>query len=150
MIRKAALIAALAVAGIPAGALAAKPVHPTHPATPPSTNASTSAQASTKAPTVLWVLHGKLGKFTAANGATNGAVQLAVSSATAATQQKAALKSQTLTFSVSSKTNIVLHNGKPVADGDRGIVKIRAPKNASAATLAATPAQQVIDQGPST
>jgi len=41
MIRKAALIAALAVAGIPAGALAAKPAHPT---TPASTHASTTAK----------------------------------------------------------------------------------------------------------
>jgi hypothetical protein len=145
MIRKAALIAALAVAGIPAGALAAKPAHPT---TPASTHSSTTAKASaTKPPTVLFVIHGTLNSYVAANGPTNGGVKLAI---TSSSTEQAMLKSQAaLAVTLSSKTNVVLHNGKPIANGDKGIVKIRAPKNASAATLASIPAQQVIDQGPS-
>jgi hypothetical protein len=153
MIRKTALIAALAVAGIPAGALAAKPAHPVHPTTPGSTNASTPASsnangsATKKVPTVLFVIHGTLSSYVAANGPTNGGVKLAI---TSSSTEQAMLKSQAaLTVTLSSKTNVVLHDGKPIANGDKGIVKIRAPKNASAATLAATPAQQVIDQGPS-
>ena len=49
-IRTAVVVAALAVAGVPAGALSAKPAHPTHPTTPATTNASKS--------TVMFVLHG--------------------------------------------------------------------------------------------
>src|SRR5262245_15047340 len=153
MIRKAALIAALAVAGIPAGALAAKPAHPVHPTTPASTNASPPASANAngsatkKVPTVLFVLHGTLSSYIAANGPTNGGVKFAITTSNIA---QTALKSQALSFTLSSKTNVVLHNGKPIGNGDKGIVKVRASKNASAATLAATPAQQVIDQGPST
>ena len=60
------------------------------------------------------------------------------------------LKGQALAFTVSSKTNVVLHNGNPIAaSGDRGIVKVRAPKASSAATLSATAASEVIDQGAS-
>src|SRR6266581_5518821 len=144
--RKIALVAVLAIAGIPAGALAAKPAHPTTPAsTNASTNASTHTSTNAAKPTVMFVLRGTLSKYTAANGTTNGAITLVVSSSN---YHGKTLKSQTLAFTVSSKTNVVLHDGKPIADGDHGIVKVRAPKGSSAATLSATAAAEVIDQGP--
>ncbi len=60
----------------------------------------------------------------------------------------------TLTFPVAPTTKISLENGvSAIADGDRGIVKIRAPKRIAAADLAATlqaiAARQIIDKGPS-
>ena len=57
------------------------------------------------------------------------------------------LKGQLLTFLLDSTSKIVLHHGSPIADGDRGIVKVEAQKNASVATLEAGKVFQVIDQG---
>src|SRR5204862_1455583 len=73
--RKVALIAALVLVGVPAGAMAAQP---SHPATPASTNANshanatsttgTSSKASTNAQSakVMFILHGTLGAYTPA------------------------------------------------------------------------------------
>jgi hypothetical protein len=136
--RKLAFIAVLALVGVTGSALAAKP---THPATPASTNAN-SSQAGTNglSTKVLFVLHGTLGKYTAANGTTNGSIVITVKSAN---HEGSALKTMTLTFPVSSTTNIV----GTVTSGHNGIVKVRAAKNASAATLQTLTAFQVIDQG---
>ena len=45
----------------------------------------------------------------------------------------------------------MLHKGKPIADGDNGLVMIRAAKKVApadlATTLQASPAKQVIDMG---
>ncbi len=142
-----ALIAALAFAALPVGALAAQPSHPT---TPASTNASTTAtttnSASTKPPTVLWVLRGTLSKYTAASGSTDGSVSITVGSSNFASKT---LKGSTLTFAVSSKTKVVLHDGKAIADGDRGIVQVRAQKGSDATALQTHSAFAAIDQGTS-
>ncbi len=95
---------------------------------------------------MTFVLRGTLSKYTPAAGATNGSITLLVSSSN---YEGKTLKSQTLAFTVSSKTKIVLHDGNAIADNDHGIVKVRAPKASSAATLSATAALQVIDQGTS-
>ncbi len=151
--RRYAIIAALALAGVPAGAFAAQPSHPAHPSTPPSTNASTHATTtnatSTNATTpskVMFVLRGTLSKYTAANGSTNGSISITVKSSNF---EPTALQASTMTFAVSSKTNIVLHNGKPIAERDNGIVKVRAAQHASASTLQTKTAFEVIDQGAS-
>ena len=57
------------------------------------------------------------------------------------------LKGQSLTFSVGPKTRVVLHDRKPVANGDKGIVKVRAQKDATATALQLDTPFQVIDQG---
>jgi hypothetical protein len=51
------------------------------------------------------------------------------------------------TAMLDSKSMVVLHNGAAVAGGDMVLVKIRAPKSASATTLSTTAAFQVVDQG---
>ena len=145
--RKSLLVAAFALVAAPTGALAAKPSHPTHPATPVSISANVSASVhATKPPLVLFVLRGTLSHYTAASGSTNGSISIKVKSSNYRAGQ---LHGQTLTFSVNSKTNVVLQNATTVADNDRGIVKVRAPQRSSAATLQTKTALQVIDQGPS-
>jgi hypothetical protein len=148
--RKIALLAVLALAVVPAGALAAKP---SHPSTPASTNANsqanatsttgTSSKASSKAQSarVMFVIRGTLGAYTPANGTTNGSIAITVKSSN---HESALLKNATpqpLAFMVSSATKIV----GTIKSGDSGVVKIRAAKNASLATLQSTAAFQVND-----
>jgi hypothetical protein len=40
-----------------------------------------------------------------------------------------------LTFAANSKTTVVLHEGKPIANNDNGIVKVRAAKDSTATAL---------------
>jgi hypothetical protein len=144
-----AIIALLALAGIPAGAFAAQPSHPT---TPANTNANTNAHGTIPTTTtthgnsatakVLFVLHGRLNAFTAANSTTNGSVSITVNTANF---HGKALKGQTLVFVVTSDTNVVQHQGAAIAGGDNGIVKVRAAK--SNTTWTGLTARQVIDQG---
>jgi hypothetical protein len=153
-----AAVSAATIIGVPTAAFAAKPVHPT---TPASANASANAHGATgvtgatgatgvthpaKPPTVMFVLRGTLSNYTAATSSTSGSISITVKKSNF--EQKS-LKSLTLTFTANSKTNVVLHNGKAIANGDRGIVKVRAPKNSSATTLQTETAFQVIDQGAS-
>jgi hypothetical protein len=141
--RKIALVAALALAGVPAGALAAKP---SHPATPANTNASTNAHgnstlkssSSSANAKVTFVLHGTLTGYTAANGATNGSVTINVKSS----NFHGKLNNMTLTFVVTSNTHVTL-NGTWAAT-DKGVVKVRAAKTNS--TWTGLTASQVIDQ----
>ena len=143
-------IAALALAGIPAGALAAQPSHPT---TPASTNANANANGTTTTTTtttrgksaaakVQFVLRGTLSAYTAANGTANGTISLTVKSSNFDSKT---LKGMTLIFLVTSQTKVTLHNGATIANGDNGIVKLRAAKNTS--TWTGLTASQVIDQG---
>ena len=135
-LHKIALVGALAVAGIPAGALAAQPSHPTTPA-------STNATGKSAAAKVQFVLRGSLSTYTPANGATNGTITLMVKSSNLDSKT---LKNMTLVFTVTSHTRVVLHNGAAIApSGDNGIVKLRLAKNNS--TWTGLTAGQVIDQG---
>ena len=100
-------------------------------------------------PKVLYVLKGTLSAYTAASSSGSGSVTIAV---TRSNRHGHALESQSLTFAVSTQTKVVLHDGATaVTDGDKGIVKIRAPKNVAAAdlptTLEAATASQLVDQG---
>ena len=133
-----ALIAGLALAGVPAGAFAAKP---SHPPTPASTNTTASPAGKAGTANVQFVLHGSLSAYTAANGATNGTVSLMVKSSN---HDSNTLKGMTLVFIVSSDTKIVLHDGKAIGNGDNGILKFRAAKSTS--TWTGLTASQVIDQ----
>lgn len=111
----------------------------------------TNGHGSKAAPKVMYVLKGTLSGYTAYNSSTstNGSITIAV---TRANHHGKALKGQTLTFPVDSKTKVVLRNGATaVTDGDKGIVKIRAAKKIAAADLASTlqgtAAKQIVDQG---
>ena len=147
--RKLILVVALALV-VPAAALATEPSHPSHPATPASSHASTTATtalASQPTPTVMWVLRGTLSKYTAATATANGSISITVKSSNF---DSTTLKTMTLTFATNSKTNVVLHEGKPIVNNDNGIVKVRAPKGSSATALQTKTAFEVIDQGAST
>ncbi len=112
-----------------------------------------SRSHSKSAPKVLYVLKGTLSGYSAydSSTSTNGSITIVVSRAN---YHGKALKGQTLTFPTDSKTKISLENGvTTITDGDKGIVKIRAPKKIAAADLASTlqtySAKQVVDQGTS-
>ena len=137
--------AALTIAGVPTAAFAAKPVHPLHPTTAATTGATGDNDATHPAatPTVMYVLRGTISNYSAETTSTTGSVSITVKSSNF--EQKT-LKSMTLTFVVNSKTTVVLHNDKAIAIGDRGIVKIRAPKKATVTELQTETAFEVIDQ----
>ena len=105
---------------------------------------------------VQYVLKGQLSTFTAfdSSTSTDGSITLTV---THSNRHGRVLKGSSLTFPmVTSNTKIVLANGVTViANGDLGIVKVRAPKESkdiSAADLTTAltgmPVRQIIDQGP--
>ena len=129
--RKMTLLALLVLAAIPAVALAAKPPHPS---TPASTNA-TSGKANGSSAKVLFVLRGTITAYTAGTS-----VSIMVSGAN---HESSALKTAgTLSFPLNSNTKVT----GTVTLNDKGIVKLRAPKNASATTLQTLDASQLIDQ----
>jgi hypothetical protein len=143
-----AFSAALTLAAVPTAAFAANPSHPVHPTTPATTGvkgatSDIDATHPVVTPTVMYVLRGTLTSYTAASTTTTGSVSITVKSSNF--EQKT-LKTMTLTFVVNSKTNVVLHNDKAFAIGDRGIVKVRAPKKSDATTLQTKTAFEVIDQ----
>jgi hypothetical protein len=152
-----ASVTSLTLIGIPTAAFATKPVHPVHPTTPASTHTTgatgvTGATGATgvthpaKPPTVMFVLRGTLRNYTAATSTTSGSISITVHSSNF---EKKSLKTMTLTFSTNSNTTVVLHTDKAIANGDRGIVKVRAPKNSSATVLQTKTAFQIIGQGTS-
>ena len=105
-----------------------------------------------KVPTVMYVLKGTLSNYSAYNsvGPVNGSITILVKKGN---KHAKSLKGQTLTFAVDANTTISLKDGVTViANGDKGIVKVRAPKKIAKAVLAATlqtyPATQIVDQGP--
>ena len=107
---------------------------------------------------VLYILKGHLSAYTAfdSSTSTNGNITIDV---TRANRHGRVLKDSSLTFTgmVTSATKVVLHNGVTViADNDRGIVKVRAPKEPKdisttdlTTILTGMPVRQIIDQGSS-
>lgn len=106
---------------------------------------------------VLYVLKGTLSGYSPydSSTSTNGSITIDVKHAN---RHGRALKDMSLTFTggLASNTKIVLRDGVTViADGDRGLVKVRAPREPRdtsgsdlAAILTALPVRQVVDQGP--
>jgi len=129
--RRAIVIMGAALLLVPAAALAAKPAHPSTPATPKM---------------VLFVLRGTLSHYTATTNTTNGSISITVKSSNF---ESKTLKGTTLTFATDSKTKVVMHDGKPIADNDRGLVKVRAAKGSDATALQKQTAFQIVDQGAS-
>jgi len=107
-----------------------------------------AAKAETVAPfAVQFVLRGRITSYTAATISGPGSVSIKVRSSN---YERALLKGTTLTFSTDMKTKVVLHDGKPIMTGDKGVVKVRAQKTSSMTTLELAVAKQVIDQGRAT
>jgi hypothetical protein len=126
-------VAALALAGVPAGALAAKPSHPA--------NTTTTTPKGDSA-IVMFVLRGKVTSYTAGS--------LLGMTLKSSNHERSTLTSGTaLTLTLDAKTKVVLHEGAAVAMGDVVVVKIRTAKNASSSTVSSTAAAQVVDQGAS-
>lgn len=106
---------------------------------------------------VQYVLKGDLSGYSAfdSSTSTNGSITIAVKHAN---RHGRALKDMSLTFTgeVASMTKVVLRDSVTViADGDRGVVKVRAPKEPKdmsgtdlAAILTALSVRQIIDKGP--
>ena len=136
--RRVGALAAVVAVAVPAAAVAGTP--PAKPASP-----------GKSAPKVTYVLHGTLSAYTAANGATPGSVTIAV---TAANYHARSLKGQSLTFAVAPSTKVVLDADGQITDGEKGVVKVRAPKRTASDTLATTlqaaAVSQVVDQADST
>lgn len=131
---KKALILVLAALVVPSAALAAKPAH----------------VKDTRAPKVAYILRGTLSAYTAYNSTTqtNGSITITISRAN---YHRKGLKGQTLTLAVDANTKVRLHDGQAIADGDRGIVKVRAARRIAAGgvekPLAGATAREVIDLG---
>jgi hypothetical protein len=107
------------------------------------------------APNVMYVLRGTLSAYRPYNnsiyGSQNGSITITVKGGN---HHAKALNGQALTFPVDANTKIVLVNGvAAIADGDRGLVKIKAPRRIAPVDLASTlqglAAFQVIDKGAS-
>lgn len=149
-----ATAAALSLAAIPTAAFASKPVHPIVSTTVHTTHdydgvttTTTKTHKPTKthrAPVVMYVLRGSLSAYTAASGTTNGTVSITVKSSN---QEPKTLKGLTLVFATNAMTKVERFDNKAIANGDRGIVKVRATKNLDAVTLQTETAFQVIGQG---
>jgi hypothetical protein len=144
--RRQLIAGAVLALAVPSLALAAKPPSP-------GSSQDTHGKSAAK---VMYILKGPLSHYTAANGTTNGQITIMIKHANH--HAKTLLNTQTpvsVTIIVSSVTKVRMHEGATtIADGDRGIVKVRLPKNTPAANLATTLATlptvafQVIDQGP--
>ena len=128
------LLVVLIVAAIPAVALAAKPQHPSTPATTNATTNSTTGMAEGSSADVLFVLRGTIVGYTAGHSVS---IKVAASNFESKT-----LKAMTLSFPLDSKTKVA----GTVKTSDTGVVKLHAPKNAAATVLQTLTAFQVIDQ----
>ncbi len=110
----------------------------------PSNPGKSKTAGANAAPKVMYVLKGTLTAYQAANGTADGSVTITVKSSN---HHARALKGQQVQIPVSATTKVV---GKFTMN-DNGIVKVRAPKNTTAAALLAAlqsaKAWQVIDQG---
>jgi len=139
---KKALLLVFAALMVPSVAFAAKPSTPSPHA---------------KAPKVVYRFGGTLSNYTAYDSVTpaNGTISILVAHANKGLAHKPVpgLKGQTLTFAVDKNSRIHLADGvTAIANGDRGGITIRAAKNIAAASLIATlqasPARQIHDNGP--
>lgn len=119
----------------------------------PAAAVANHGKGGKSAPKVTYVLKGTLSSYTPYNnsiyGPANGSITILVSSAN---HHGKALKHMSLTFAVGPNTKISLENAvTTITDGDKGIVKVRAAKRIAAtdlaATLQATIARQIVDQG---
>jgi len=130
--KKLILLAVVALV-LPAVAVA-KPTHPPKPA-----------------PQTTYILKGTLSNYAAYDSVTpaNGSITILVSHGN---KHAKSLKGATLTFPVDANTKITLRDGvTAIANGDTGVIKIRAAKKIAPADLATTlqaiAPKQIVDQG---
>jgi hypothetical protein len=100
-------------------------------------------------PMSTYTINGTLSAYTAYASPTNGTVTILVKNAK---PHGKSLKGATLVFSIDANTKVMLKKGlTTITNGDKGQIKVRAPKKIAAANLAATlqsyPAKSVHDQG---
>ncbi len=128
MLRNLALLTIVSLLVVPAAALAkGKPAKP--------------AKAGPKG--VMYVLKGSLSAYTPADSSTNGSITIAVDKAN---NHARSLRGNSLTFTLTAQTKVRLDTDGAIADGERGLVKIKAPRKTDATALQLIPARQVIDQ----
>ncbi len=139
--RKLAILLVLALLAVPAAV--AKPPKPSEPAKGEQHGKGPKPAKGPKKRMIQYVLRGTLSGYTAASGETKGSISILVKSAN---HHGKALRGMTLTFAVTTETKVKLNAQNAIADGDRGIVKVRAPKKADATALQSMPARQVIDK----
>jgi glycine cleavage system regulatory protein len=108
-------------------------------------------QGVKKVPQVTYVLKGTLSNYTPYNsvGPVNGSITIVVKSAK---PHAKSLKGATLVFTIDANTKVELNDKlTTITDGDKGVIKVRAPKKIAPADLATTlqsyPAKSVHDQG---
>jgi hypothetical protein len=107
---------------------------------------STSAASADlqAAPSVLYVIKGKVTQYIPASGPTIGSVSIIVSSSN---RHGRSLRGTRLTFGIGPGTKLVVDPDGEISEGDRGIVKVRGPKLLTAGSLRARMALQVIARG---
>ncbi|MFN2471291.1 MAG: hypothetical protein ABR583_09975 [Gaiellaceae bacterium] len=135
-----ASLAAVALLAVPAGAFAkdggsGKPEK--------AEKTEKTERAAKKHDKRSYVLKGTLSAFTPASSAGNGTITITVAKAN---KHGRALKGMSLTFVVTSRTKVRIDSDGAIANGERGIVKLKGPKGLDAAGLQALPARQVIDK----
>jgi hypothetical protein len=96
------------------------------------------------APSVLYVISGKVTQYIPASGSTIGSVSIIV---TSSNWHGRSLKGTRLTFGIGPGTKLVIGPDGEISEGDRGIVKVRGPKLLTAGSLRARMALQVIARG---
>ncbi len=148
--RKALIAAAAGVmlVGVPATAYAARHPHPKpdHPVASTSSHDGSNQSNKPHDPqghNVTYVLRGALSNFIPATTSASGSVTITV---TSSNFDQRMLTTTALTIPVTTKT-IVVAPGGAIANGEQGIVKVRAPRDATAASLVANSAFEVIAQG---
>jgi hypothetical protein len=95
-------------------------------------------------PRVLYVIKGKVTQFIPAGDQAIGSVTMLV---TGSNRQARLLQGMRVTFGIGAGTRLAVGADGEIAVGDRGVVKVRAPKRLSAATLRSLMALQVIAPG---
>lgn len=91
---------------------------------------------------VMYVLKGVLSAYTEASDAGNGTITIKVAKANRHGRPAAGAS---LTFAVVPQTKVVLDDDGAIGDGERGLVKVRAPKGLSLAELQELPARRIVD-----
>ena len=112
---------------------------PTSVAFAKSPHASTTHGKSN--PMVMYVIKGTLANLVAANGTTDGSIQITVAHSNFHARALVTNPQTTLTFPVASNTRITFANGSPtatLAPNAKGMVKFRAPLRVASGTNLAT------------
>lgn len=107
---------------------------------PKKVEAKKAPPAPPGATAVKYKLEGTLSAFTAPVGATNGSITILVDEANAAGQP---FVGQTLTFMVSSATEIEIEDGTTIPDGTEGEIELKGPAGLDAAGLQALTPKEI-------